>query len=79
MAVMGLMYKVAKTHGRKIAGLWNTEERKGDGEFDALRGEAEQSNPFASTVWEGEILRLHYCPAVREGVLAVEKCIGEMT
>ena len=79
MAVTGLMAKVAKTHRRKIAGMWNTEERKGDGEFDGLREEAEQSNPFASTVWEGEILRLHFCPTVREGVLAVEKCIGEIT
>ena len=79
MAVMGLMAKVAKTHGRKIAGMWNTEERKGDGEFDSLKGEVEQSNPFASTVWEGELLKLHFCPVVREGLVAVEKSIGEVT
>lgn len=77
MAVMGLMGKVAKTHGRKIAGMWNSEERKGDGEFDALRGEAEGSNPFASTVWEGELLRLHYAHGVRVGVEGVEKVLGD--
>ena len=73
LAAMGLMGKVVKTHGRKIAALWNTEERKGDGEFDALRGEVEGSNPFAGTVWEGELLRLHFCPGVRTGYEGVEK------
>lgn len=75
LAVMGLMGKVVKTHGRKIAGMWNTEERKGDGEFDALRGEVEGSNPFAGTVWEGELLRLHFCPGVRAGYEGVEKLV----
>lgn len=73
LAIMGLMGKVVKIHGRKVAGMWNTEERKGDGEFDALRGEVEGSNPFAGTVWEGELLRLHFCPGVRAGYEGVEK------
>lgn len=73
LAIMGLMRKVVKTHGRKIAGMWNTEERKGDGEFNALRGEVEGSNPFAGTIWEGELLRLHFCPSVRAGYEGVEK------
>ncbi|MCJ1246047.1 hypothetical protein MMC30_003251 [Trapelia coarctata] len=73
LAIMGLMGKVVKTHGRKIAGMWSTEERKGDGEFDALRGEVEGSNPFAGTVWEGELLRLHFCPGVRAGYEGIEK------
>ncbi|MCJ1473202.1 hypothetical protein MMC13_001853 [Lambiella insularis] len=77
MAMMGLMGRVAKTHGRKIAGMWNTEERKGDGDFDALRGEVEGSNPFASTVWEGELLRLHYAPGVRTGLEGVERAVRE--
>ena len=61
-----------KIHGRKVASLWNTEERKGDGNFDALKGEVEGCNPFASTVWEGELLKLHYCKGVREGARGVE-------
>jgi len=73
LAVMGLMGKVVKTHGRKIAGMWNTEERKGDGDFDALREEVEGSNPFAGTVWEGELLKLHFCPGIRAGYEGVEK------
>lgn len=72
-ATLALMDKVTKTHEKKIAALWNTEERKGDGFFDALSTEVEGSNPYASTVWEGELLRKHYCPAVREGVKRVEK------
>ncbi|MCJ1398293.1 hypothetical protein MMC11_001490 [Xylographa trunciseda] len=77
MGVLGLMGRVVKTHGRKIGGLWDTEERKGDGEFDAQRGEVEGSNPFAGTVWEGELLRLHFAPGVRKGYAEVERGVGE--
>ena len=75
MAIIGTMNKVAKTHTRKIAGLWNTEERTGDGEFDPLRPDLEGSNPFASTVWEGELLRLHFSPGVREGFKGLESIV----
>ncbi|KAI4110488.1 MAG: hypothetical protein LQ339_001354 [Xanthoria mediterranea] len=77
-AVLGLLLQVMKVHGRKVAALWNTEERKGDGVFDALRGDVEGSNPFASTVWEGELLRCHYVPAVREAVRGIEKLVREI-
>lgn len=72
-ALLGLMNRVTKTHEKKISTLWNTEERRGDGVFDGLCQEVEGSNPFAGTVWEGELLRKHYCPAVREGVKGMEK------
>ncbi|KAL8943496.1 MAG: hypothetical protein Q9216_001031 [Gyalolechia sp. 2 TL-2023] len=75
-AVLGLLSQVMKVHGRKVAGLWDTEERRGDGVFDAVRGDLEGSNPFASTVWEGELLRCHYVPAVRDGAKAVEKVVA---
>ncbi len=77
-AVLMLLHQVMKIHGRKVAALWNTEERKGDGVFDALRGDVEGSNPFASTVWEGELLRCHYVPAVREGVKGIERLLKEI-
>ncbi|KAI4230410.1 MAG: hypothetical protein L6R36_000039 [Xanthoria steineri] len=77
-AVLGLLLQVMKVHGRKVAALWNTEERKGDGVFDALRGDVEGSNPFASTVWEGELLRCHYVPAVREAVRGMERLVREI-
>lgn len=70
---MGLLGKVTKIHESKVKGLWNTDERRGDGQFDALSGEVAGSNPFACTVWEGELLRKHFCPAVREGAKVVEK------
>jgi nucleolar complex protein 3 len=73
LATIGLLGKVTKTHEKKIAALWNTEERRGDGMFDALNGEVEGSNPFAATIWEGELLRKHFCPAVRDGVKTMEK------
>ena len=78
LAMLGLIYNVTKVHRQKIAGLWNTEERRGDGVFDPLRGEVEGSNPFASTIWEGEILRVHYCPDVKEAVKGMERNIVDV-
>ncbi|KAJ9667050.1 hypothetical protein H2201_002885 [Coniosporium apollinis] len=76
-AMLGLLGRVTKVHGAKIGGMWYSEERRGDGVFDPLRGEVEGSNPFAGTVWEGEILRRHFCPGVREMVRGIEKNILE--
>ncbi|KAI1151396.1 nucleolar complex-associated protein-domain-containing protein [Nemania diffusa] len=74
-ALLALLADVGNTHGRKIAALWNTEERKGDGVFNALARSEEGSNPYATTVWEGELLRRHYCPKVRDAVKIMEKNI----
>ena len=78
LAMVSLLSNVTKLHGRKIAALWNTEERKGDGVFDAMRADLESSNPFASTIWDGELLKLHYAPAVREGIRGIERIIKEV-
>ena len=78
LAMVSLLSNVTKIHGRKIAALWNTEERKGDGVFDAMRADLESSNPFASTIWDGELLKLHYAPAVREGIRGIERIITEV-
>ncbi|EGS20629.1 uncharacterized protein CTHT_0024630 [Thermochaetoides thermophila DSM 1495] len=72
-AILGLLQDVVHTHGRKVAALWNTEERKGDGTYKPLSETVEGSNPFTTTIWEGELLRKHYCPKVREGLKAMEK------
>ena len=79
IAILSLLNQVLKVHGRKVASLWNTEERRGDGIFDALKGEVEGSNPFASTVWEGELLKLHYCKGVREGTKGIEGVLKGLT
>jgi nucleolar complex protein 3 len=73
VAMLGLLTKVTKVHGGKIGALWYTEERRGDGVFDALKPEIEGSNPFAGTMWEGELLRKHFSPTVRDAVLGIEK------
>jgi nucleolar complex protein 3 len=73
IAMIGLLRRITKTHEKKIAALWNTEERRGDGVFHALGGEVEGSNPFAATVWEGEMLRKHFSPAVRDGMKVIEE------
>lgn len=74
-AVLALLNDVTYTHGKKIGAIWNTEERKGDGTYNPLSESVEGSNPFAATVWEGELLRMHYCPKVREGQKLLEKSL----
>jgi len=76
-AMLALLNDVARAHGKKISALWNTEERKGDGTFNALSTTVEGSNPFTTTVWEGEILRKHFCPKVREGVKILQKTLTQ--
>lgn len=78
LAMLSLMGRVAKQHGRKIAPLWHTEERKGDGVFNPFATDVEQSNVFAGTVWEGELLQLHYCPQVRAAAADLEKMIASV-
>ena len=77
IAMLGLLNRVSKSHGKKVAPLWNTEERRGDGVFDALKPEFEGSNAYAATVWEGELLRRHYCPQVVEALKGVEGNVKE--
>lgn len=77
VALMGLLQQVSKVHGGRIAALWNTEERRGDGVFDALSEGVEGSNPFAATLWEGQLLRWHFDPRVREAVKSAERHVGE--
>ena len=72
LAVLGLLGQVTKTHASKVNGLWNTEERRGDGVFDAIGGEVDGSNVMAATVWEGEVLRLHWDPRIRDAVKVIE-------
>jgi nucleolar complex protein 3 len=72
-ALLGTLCQATKLHGARLSQLFHTEERRGDGVFDALRGDAEGSNPFAATAWEGELLRLHYSPKVREALGTVYK------
>ncbi|KAG5962441.1 hypothetical protein E4U58_003889 [Claviceps cyperi] len=74
-AVLALLNDIAHAHGKKINSLWNTEERKGNGRFNALSESVEGSNPFATTVWEGELLRKHYSPKVRDGAKMLEKAV----
>ncbi|KAL5114570.1 hypothetical protein ACEQ8H_007539 [Pleosporales sp. CAS-2024a] len=76
-AMLGLLNRITRSHGKKVATLWNTEERRGDGIFDATRGEVEGSNAFAGTVWEGELLKCHFSPRVREAVGGIVRNVRE--
>ena len=76
-AILALLTDVADTHGKKVSGLWNTEHRVGNGTFNPLAESFDGANPFAATVWEGEILRKHFSPLVREGVKVLEKGMSQ--
>jgi nucleolar complex protein 3 len=73
VATLSLLQKLTKTpQGKKtLSPLWNTEERRGDRVYDGGLGEGLEggNGVFGSTVWEGELLRCHYCPGVREAYL----------
>ncbi|KAJ5783053.1 hypothetical protein N7457_004827 [Penicillium paradoxum] len=76
LATLALMNQVSKHHARRICSLWHTDERKGDGVFNAFAADVEATNVFAGSVWEGELLRLHYCPQVREAAVDIEKMMS---
>ncbi|KAL4976850.1 nucleolar complex-associated protein-domain-containing protein [Aspergillus desertorum] len=76
LATLALLSQVAKHNARRISSLWYSEERKGDGVFNPYATDFEATNVFAGTVWEGELLKLHYCPEVREAAAGVEKTIA---
>ncbi|KAJ6096022.1 hypothetical protein N7486_006768 [Penicillium sp. IBT 16267x] len=75
LATLSLMQQVSRHHGRRISPLWHTDERKGDGVFNAYSTDIEGTNVFAGTVWEGELLRQHYCPQVRDAAIDIEKML----
>lgn len=77
-AMLAMINDVSHTHGKKIASLWNSEERKDDGTFNPLSESVEGSNPFATTIWEGELLRRHYSPKVREGQKLLDKSLRSL-
>lgn len=77
LALLGVDGQIAKTHGNKIASLWNTEERRGDGVFNPMSEEIEAANPFATTAWEVELLRFHFDPKVQDGVKNLNRQIRE--
>ncbi|RCI13810.1 hypothetical protein L249_8007 [Ophiocordyceps polyrhachis-furcata BCC 54312] len=76
-AVVALVADVVATHSTKVSALWNSDERRGDGLFNPHSDSVEGSNPFASTVWEGELLRLHFSPKVRDGIKRLEKSLPQ--
>lgn len=78
LAMMGLLSQIMRVQGKKVSALWYTEERKGDGVWKGdtsvgAGGEVESGNPFAATIWEGEILRKHFAPGIREAHKILEK------
>jgi nucleolar complex protein 3 len=79
MAMLGLSQSLLRAHKRKIATLWHSEERKGDGVYDPLSRDVEGSNPFTTSVWEGELLRRHFAPAVRDSVKQLEGAVKSIS
>ncbi|KAJ5756591.1 hypothetical protein N7533_006134 [Penicillium manginii] len=76
IATLALMNQVAKHNARRISSLWHSDERKGDGVFNPYATDVEATNVYAGSVWEGELLRQHYCPQVREAAIDIEKMLG---
>jgi len=61
-------------HSRRLIPLYSSEDRVGDGNYDAYIDNPDVSNALAGTaVWEHVLLRSHYSPKVREASKAVMK------
>ncbi|ETI28608.1 hypothetical protein G647_01059 [Cladophialophora carrionii CBS 160.54] len=80
LAVLALLHKVADKHARKIEPLWYSDERKGDGVFNGKSDSVEGTNVLSvgTGVWEVEIMKRHFCPAVRETVGKVEAVVRDL-
>lgn len=74
-ALLALLARVGRVHGPRMARLWDSETRKLNGPFDPLGRDPEASNPLATTVWEGELLKCHFSPRVREGYVLLEEVV----
>lgn len=74
-ALLALLARVGRTHGRRVARLWDSDARKSDGAFDPLGADPDASNPLATTVWEGELLKWHFSPKVRDSYAALEQVV----
>ena len=77
VALLALLQQIIRVHVTKMKGLWDTDERKGNGVFDPHGADIEGSNPFAGTIWDGELMRLHYSPKVQEGIKGIDKVLKE--
>lgn len=81
LAILTLVSRIVGKHAKKVEALWYSDERKGDGVY---RGDAESiagTNVFSvgSGVWEGELLKKHWAPGVRDqwkGIEAVVRDLG---
>jgi nucleolar complex protein 3 len=80
LAVLALLHKIADKHARKIEPLWYSDERRGDGVFQGSSDSVEGTNVLSvgTGVWEMEIMKRHFCPAVREAVGKVEAVVRDM-
>ena len=76
-ALLALLSRLGRIHGRRVTRLWDSEARKSDGVWDPLGREPEGCNPLAATVWEGELLRLHFSERVREQFGGLEVGVSE--
>ena len=52
----------------EVGGLYSTEDRIANGNFNMQTDSLSRSNPDAATLWENVILTKHYCPIVVKGV-----------
>lgn len=77
LALLALLSQITTKHGRKVNSLWHSEERQGEGVFDGKAETVEGTRVWSAGtgVWEGEVLRRHFCPGVREGWEGVQGVI----
>lgn len=81
LSLLSLLLALSQKHGRKVEALWYSDERKGDGVYNGASESLDGTKVWSigSGVWEGELLRRHWCPEVRERWMEVEKSIKSLS
>lgn len=79
ISILSLLSNITSKHGRKVEPLWHNDERQGDGDFNGESETMAESKPLAlgSGVWETELLRYHFSPAVRKEVTELGKALKQ--
>ncbi|BFZ60399.1 hypothetical protein YB2330_001435 [Saitoella coloradoensis] len=72
LASLGTMHKMARKYSR-LQALFSTEDRTGNGVYNAFVDDPELSNPYAATMWETVLLERHYSPKVADAAKTLYK------
>lgn len=70
MAVLAMLSRLRERFSETLMPMYGTNDRLGDGEYNALANDPMQSNARTATIYETALLRHHYSPRIRTAAAA---------